>query len=226
MAKYSNKSRIHTVYKAKDGIRVPGVTTVLGELAKPALIHWAWDLGIKNIDYRVHRDELADIGTLVHSMVLCDLKGLEPDTDEYSKMQIDKAENCFLSYLEWKRQRKIEPILIEESLVSEKHRFGGKMDYFGKIDGVLTLADFKTGKRLYDEHRFQLAGYKALLVENGFPPPDECLLLNIGRDENEKFEELKRKELGLESEIFFSALKIYKAKKWMKKGNNQGALFK
>ena len=55
MAKYSNKSKIHTVYKTKDGIRVPGVTTILGELAKPALIHWAWDLGIKNIDYRVHR---------------------------------------------------------------------------------------------------------------------------------------------------------------------------
>ncbi len=221
MAKYSNKSRVHTVYKTKDGVRVPGVTTILGELAKPALIHWAWDLGIKGIDYRVHRDELADIGSLVHDMILCDLKGKECDTSEYSKKQIDRAENCFLSYLEWKRQRVLEPTLVEEPLVSEKFRFGGKPDFLGKIDGVMTLADFKTGKRLYDEHRFQLAGYRHLLADNGFPVPDEYLLLNIGRDENEKFEELKRRNLTLESRVFLAALEIYKTKKEIKKGNNK-----
>jgi len=210
---YSNKSRIHTVYKTKDGTRVPGVTTVLNELAKPALIHWAWDLGIKGIDYRVHRDELADIGTLTHSMVLADLRGEEYDSSEYSKALIDRAENCFISYLEWKKRREIKPILLEEPLVSEAYGYGGKADFFGKIDGVMTLADFKTGKRLYDEHRFQLAGYAQLFIENGFPLPDEYLLLNIGRDENERFEELKRRELVCEWTIFISALQIYKAKK-------------
>ena len=36
-------SQAHTVYKTADGIRVPGVTTVLGVLNKPALIKWAND---------------------------------------------------------------------------------------------------------------------------------------------------------------------------------------
>jgi len=217
--KYSEKSKIHTVYKLKDGTKVPGVTTILNELAKPALIPWAWDLGMKGIDYRVYRDELADVGKLVHNMILCDLKDEKCDTGEYSKRQIDQAENCFLSYLEWKRQRKIEPIIVEESLISEYFGFGGTPDFYGKIDDIFTLLDFKTGKRLYDEHLYQLAGYKSLLADKGHCP-EQFILLNFGRAEDEKFEQLIRKGadcLKYEGIIFFSCLNIYKAKKENKK---------
>lgn len=214
---YSNRSRIHTVYKNKEGKRLPGVTTILNELAKPALIHWAWGLGTKGIDYRVHRDELADIGSLTHDMILCHLKGEKWDNSEYSKKQIDKAENCFLSYLEWEKQHNLEPGLLETPLVSEIHQYGGKPDFYGRIDGTLTLLDFKTGKRLYDEHLFQLAGYSQLLQENNYKV-EQSMLLNIGRDETEKFEQLKKVDLSLESIIFFAALEIYRAKKLLKKG--------
>src|SRR5438093_1588565 len=35
----------HTVYKNAAGKRVPGVTTILGILNKPALLKWAWEQG-------------------------------------------------------------------------------------------------------------------------------------------------------------------------------------
>ncbi len=216
--KYSKRSRIHTVYKTKDGTRVPGVTTPLNELAKPALIHWAWNLGIKGIDYRVHRDELADIGSLTHDMILCYLKKKKCDMSEYSKALIDKAENCFLSFLSWEKAHEIEPILVEQIFVSEQHRFGGKFDFFGKVDGVKTLGDFKTGKRIYDEAFYQLAGYDILLSENGYFP-EQFIAINIGRDENEKFEVVKKKSIGRQKEIFRAALTIYKLKKEIKKGD-------
>lgn len=209
---YSNKSKIHIVYKTKDGNRVPGVTTITNEIAKPALIHWAWSLGIKGVDYRIHRDELADIGTLTHSMILCHLKKEEFDTSEYSKMQIDKAENCFLSYLEWERQHKIKPIIIEIPLISELWKYGGRPDFFGEIDGTKTLMDFKTGKAIYEDYWYQIAGYRQLLIENEFQP-EAFRILNIGRDENEKFNDVLRQDLKLETDIFFAALQIYKAKK-------------
>lgn len=214
---YTKRAKIHTVYKLKDGTRVPGVTTILNELAKPALIHWSWSLGIKGIDYRVHRDDLADIGTLAHEMIMCHLKKKKYDTSEYSKRQIDKSENCFLKYLEWESRHEIKPILIEEPLVSEKLKCGGKPDFFGKIDGTLTLLDFKTGKRIYDEALYQMAGYNLLVIENGHPPPQQFMALNIGRDETEKFEEVKRKELQWEQKIFLAILQIYKAKREIKK---------
>lgn len=214
---YSKKSRIHTVYKTKDGVRVPGVTTILNELSKPALIHWSWSLGIKGIDYRVHRDELGDIGTLAHDMILCYLKKKKCDTSEYSKMQIDKAENCFLSFLSWEKTHDIEPILIEQLFVSERYHFGGKFDFYGNVDGVPALGDFKTGKRIYDEAFYQLAGYNLLLLENG-KSAQQFIAINIGRDENEKFKIVKKKSLAMQEEVFFAALKIYKMKKEIKKG--------
>ena len=215
--KYSKRSKIHTVYKTKDGTRVPGVTTPLNELAKPALIHWAWDLGIKGVDYRVHRDELGDIGSLTHDMILCYLRKEECDMSEYSKSLIDKAENCFLSFLSWEKSRDVEPILIEQIFVSEQHRFGGKFDFFGKVDGIPTLGDFKTGKRIYDEAFYQLAGYDILLRENSYYA-EQFIAINIGRGENEKFEVVKKKSLTRQEWIFMAALTIYKEKKEIKKG--------
>lgn len=214
---YTKRAKIHTVYRLKDGTRVPGVTTILNELAKPALIHWAWGLGIKGIDYRVHRDDLANIGTLAHSMILCHLKGTFCETNEYSARQIDKAENCFLKYLEWESKHEIKPILVEKPLISELWKYGGQPDFYGKIDGIPTVMDFKTGKRIYDETLYQLAGYRGLIIEVGYDI-EQYLALNIGRDETEKFEEIKRKDLMMEEKIFHHTFEVYKAKREARKG--------
>ena len=77
--------KIHTIYKKADGTRVPSVTTYLGVLAKPALIHWAWELGVQGLDYRKVRDQAGDVGTLVHYLILCQLQGQEPDLSEDRK---------------------------------------------------------------------------------------------------------------------------------------------
>lgn len=209
----SSRSNIHTPYKLVDGTRVPSVTTVLGELAKPALIHWAWDLGIKQIDYRTYRDELANIGSLAHAMILAHLKSEKPDTSAYSAAQIDLAENCFLSYLEWERQHKLEPIMIEQPLISEAFKYGGTPDYYGKIDNILSLMDFKTGKAIYPEYFYQLAAYSQLLPNM----PDQFRVLNIGRSEDEKFIEQVKSDLTIEWQIFQRALEIYQLKRRINK---------
>lgn len=184
-----SKSKVHTVYKLKNGKRVPGVTTITGQLAKPALVHWAWDLGCKGIDYKKFTDDKADIGTLAHAMVVAHLDGTEPDTDDYSKAQIDQAENCLLSFYEWEKGKQIEVYHAEEPMVSESERYGGTPDIFANVNGVATLIDLKTGKAIYDEYVLQLAAYAHLLCENmDQPAPVSCMILRIGRDESEGFE--------------------------------------
>ena len=61
-----SRSKVHTVYKTGDSIRVPSVTTILGVLSKPALIPWANRLGLQGIDSSKYVDRLATIGTLAH----------------------------------------------------------------------------------------------------------------------------------------------------------------
>lgn len=212
-----NKAKIHTVYRTTDGARVPSVTTVLSELAKPALIHWAWNLGIKGLDYKVFRDELADVGTLAHKMILADMKQETFVADgDYTANQISLAENSFLKYLEWKRQHKVEPICVEEPLVSELYAYGGTPDFFGSVDDRLTLMDFKTGKALYDEHWYQIAGLAQLIREKFQTEIADFRLLNIGRDDSEKFEEKQKSSVSKEFDLFLSALRIYQLKKEIK----------
>jgi len=68
-----------------DGKRVPGVTTILGKYKEAGgLIHWAWDLGMQNIDYRKVRDDAADAGTLAHAMVEATIRSTDfPKQDGY-----------------------------------------------------------------------------------------------------------------------------------------------
>jgi len=216
---FSKRSRIHSPYFTRSGKRVSGVTTVLDVIAKPALIHWAWDLGIKGIDYKVYRDELADVGTLAHDMILCDIRQQEVDTSEYSQRNINLAENAFIKYLEWRKKHKIEPFMVEKKMVSEVHIFGGKPDFIGFVDYKFTLLDFKTGKGIYDNFWYQLAGYNLLVKEClGISYLDQFMILNIGRSENENFAQETKTDISLDTKIFMAALDIYQTKKLIKKG--------
>lgn len=204
------------VYKLADGTRVPGVTTFLGVLNKPALIPWANKLGLQGIDSSKYVDNLADVGTLAHSMILAHLKEEGLDVSDYSQNQIDLANNSYSSYVEWEKHHKIEPILIETPLVSEEYRFGGTPDLLAKVDGVETLVDFKTSKALYPEHSIQVAAYWVLALEYGYVI-DNVLILRIGREADEGFEVKPVKALKANWELFTHCQAIYELQKQVKK---------
>lgn len=211
------KVKIKKGYYAADGKRIPSVTTVLGDvLDKPALRRWAWNLGMKGIDIDSYVDDLAEVGKLAHRMILAHLKDETLCLDEYSKTVIDRAETCTLKFMEWQGQHKVIASLIEEPLVSERHRFGGTPDFFGIVDGVFTLLDFKTGKGIYDDYLYQLAAYNILLRESGVIPMN-FRILRIGRLPEEGFEEKQVTALDAEAEIFLHALAIYNLKRGLKR---------
>lgn len=213
-------TKVHTRYKTQDGTPVVGVTTALQELSKPALIFWSWNLGMQNIDYRKFRDKLGVIGTITHDMVLCHQKKTKPDLSEYSPEEIDLAENAFISYLEWEKNKVIEPILLEHPMVSEIFKFGGSLDCYAKIDGVLTLCDYKTSKAIYPEHFYQVSAYLQLLYEHGHKV-EQVRILQIGRDSTEGFSEQVKNvnDMELYWKIFRSCLDIYNYKKQLKNGS-------
>jgi len=212
----TQKSRAHIIYKLPDGNKIPGVTTVLGLLNKPALIIWANRLGLQGIDSSKYRDEMADIGTLAHQMILDYFKGETTDTCEYSESQIDLAENCLISFWEWEKGHKIEVIMAEAQLVSNKYGYGGTIDCFCKLDGQFTLLDFKTGKAIYPEFFYQLAAYEQLLAEAG-QLIEVTRILRIGRDADEGFEERSVGNLEKHFEIFTHCLAIYNLLKEIRK---------
>lgn len=153
-------TKAHTRYRTKSGIIVPGVTTVLNLLAKPALVYWAWNLGMQGEDYRKVRDKAADVGTLVHYLVECDIKGTWPDLGEFKPNTVKKAKVAFEAFKDWRYTNKMETVECEVELVSEKYLYGGKIDWVA-VDAAKNtlLLDIKTSKAVYTEHKYQLAAY-------------------------------------------------------------------
>jgi PD-(D/E)XK nuclease superfamily len=206
----AKRSKAHTRYYSKDGTLLPGVTTILGVLNKPALVPWANNLGLAGISVREYVDALAAIGSLAHEMILAHHKNVKFEADGHPADLIDKAENCLLSYFEWERGHNIEPILCEAQLVSLLG-FGGTLDLYAKVDGVRTVVDYKSGKAIYPEHVYQTAAYRHLLLENGYEV-DGVRILQIGRSEDEGFSEKFVGDTSREWEIFKHCLELYKLK--------------
>lgn len=185
-----NKARAHIPYNNAAGQRVVGVSTIVGLLNKPQLITWANNLGLQGIDSNKYRDDKAEIGTLGHALIVADLKGETIDLSEYSPKQVDAAENAYLHWLDWRKGKLIRPILIEHPLVSETFQYGGRLDFYGWIDDVLALLDYKTGG-IFREAKIQAAGgYLELLLDNGYERPEKVIILGIPRDANEQFHEV------------------------------------
>ena len=212
------KKKAHIQY-VKDSKIKPGVTTLTGQLNKPALVYWAWGLGMKKTNMKGYVDEKANIGSLAHYMILCYYKNLEPVMDEFSKVEIDAAENALLSFYEWEKTFPIEPIWVEKPLVNDL--FGGTPDFYGRTsDKKLWLLDYKTGKAIYREAYYQVAGGYTLLVEEiEGKPVDGVMILNIGRNEDEQFREVivKPKEIKLWQKGFLWLADFYYNDKEIKK---------
>ena len=215
----AKKNKPHVVYKLADGTRIPGVTTITGQLgwSKEKLCRWHNKMGLEGVDTKKFVDEKADIGTLAHAMITDELQGRITDTGEYSQYEIDKAENSYLSFQQWAKGKYIEPILVEQQFVSAIHRFGGTLDIFAEVDGIVELIDLKTGSGIYEEHFVQVGGGYWLLAEEHGYIPTRARILNIPRSEDELFTEKIVPYIQVCKRIFLNSLSNYQDHKTLLK---------
>ena len=155
-------------YYLKDGVtRVPSVTTILGRFKEAGgLMHWAWDCGMKGLDYRKVRDAAADAGTMAHAAV-DDWIHKRPVTFTGDPEICGKAKTAFEAFLEWANQTQLVVTHTEMPLVSEKYRFGGTFDAI-LVKGKRSMGDWKSSNAIYAEYLAQVAAY-AILWEENFP---------------------------------------------------------
>jgi len=202
------KTKLHTQYRLKNGTLVPGTTTVLSILDKPAIHFWIAKLTREGQDWTKVRDQAADIGTISHYLILCDLKGGIPDLSAYAQADIEKAHNAIRSYKAWKAHNDVIPIGVEESLVSEKWGYGGTFDLLANINGVPTICDFKTSGALYDDYSTQIAAYAELVRECKHLDP-QGKLIRINKGNNDDFESKTVDRLDKRFELFRHLLRVY-----------------
>jgi hypothetical protein len=219
-----------TVYRLRDGTRVPSVTTVLDAvLAKPALTRWANGLGLQGIRLEDYMSRTADIGTAAHELCIAHLAGREPKLDPaLSPEQVASAQRLYRRFHdEFLSRHDLQPVLLEEHMVSEELCYGGTLDVLGFLDGDLAVVDFKTGKGIYDEHFHQTAAYVHLAHENGYQAVERSCIVRLGRDEEEGFEFVfcDPELLKLHWRVFQHAARIYELKheiEYLSRGARRG----
>jgi hypothetical protein len=233
-------------YRHSDGGRLPGATTVLGVLDKPALLSWAARVAAdtaarahadgQTLDAAIaagirapttKRDKAADLGTMAHDIVeRAHTKG--EAVTELVTPETEPAIRCAERVL---RHLAREFIVTHSEVayvvdeVGPLRGYGGTLDLVVEYEGKRYLADLKTGKRAYAESVIpQLAAYLHLWqTHNPTLPIDGGLVLSapVDIDPFHEGDGVTRHWIDLETLkagffVFSGALTVYRYKNELK----------
>src|SRR4051812_49001683 len=158
---------VREIYKTADGVRLPSVTTILSRFKDSGgLLYWANQAGLDGKTLDEARMPAATAGTMAHELVEAHINKRPAPELVGNADTVSKARAAFATFLKWSEINKLQIRHTEVSLVSEKHRFGGRLDAIGISGNQLILLDWKTSNAVYVDYILQLAGYKILWEEN------------------------------------------------------------
>lgn len=188
-----------------DGVKVPGVTTVTGNLPKNALIEWA---GRVTAEYAVdHWAELAEqppsarLNTLTRARYAASSKAALRGTQIHALgeqvslgVEVDAGEHQseVEAYARFLDRWQVEVLATETPCASTAWGYAGTADAWavfgrGVYAGQRVLLDIKTGRGVYDETALQLTAYARCDIwqptgpesENALPRTDAVVVAHI-----------------------------------------------
>lgn len=189
----------HAYRIRETGYFVPGVTSVLNILDKPALIQWSASLAAKyvndnlpvnptaeqvqgvcdraKIEWKSVRDTAGDIGKDVHAFAEKIFRGIPAELPTHPK-----ALKAIEALQKWIADSGVKPIDVELICFSKSAFFAGTMDLLADVGGKLTYIDLKTGKGIYREHRLQCGAYKFAWEEEHREPIQKIIIVNVNKE--------------------------------------------
>lgn len=120
-----------------------------------------------------------DIGTQVHSRIEWTLRVLLGQVVPPEPVISDPALVAFMAWEDWAKSVRLEPLFVETTVYSVTHRYAGTMDLLARVNGVVTLVDWKSGKSIYPEAFLQSAAYQMAAREMGLPAPQDGLIVRL-----------------------------------------------
>lgn len=198
-------------YRDARGHKVPGVTTICKQYAKPALMGYSarkaaevvlneWDaLGDMQPSDRYeyvrkaanrHTSERAARGTELHKWGTLVLDGKEVEVPEEQHALVD-------SYVRFLDDYAVNPLHVEFGVCSYQYGYGGTGDLIAEIahpdwmgESESALIDVKTSGGIYEDMTLQIAAYRyaaELFIPKGeripMPKVDAAYILHIRQDD-------------------------------------------
>jgi hypothetical protein len=130
----------------------------------------------------IQGEDVADVMKYVNSLSL--------NNDEKNK-----ALNGISAFVEWVSTNKVEFKYMEEVVYykSDTMEYYGFVDLIAKVNGKLVVVDYKSSKGVYNEQRYQVAGYVKASIEQGHKIKG-AMIVNFNKETGE----LITKELSME----------------------------
>lgn len=225
-----------------EGKRVTGVTSVIGVLAKPALINWAAKMSVEHIKANLSysRMKLLRKGyVIVKEKILLEALSAhtkkkeaagEHGTDTHAMVE-QYVKDCLIvgsamsgsfapeitKFVQWAQENVDHFLFAERRMFDLTNFLAGTADfaYIGK-DGKKYMGDFKTSSGIYGiDYFLQCAAYRFLAESEGDSPYDGTTIVRLGKDGS--FEVQNRYDYKTDLEAFMACLTLYRAQATFKK---------
>jgi len=227
----------HQQYFNAAGKRRPGVTTVLGTLAKPPLLRWYAQVERDNALMPIpkpnakgepvyfaelKRDKAADLGTVTHSRIKAWFRGEELEPDGIPEDLYAQSIHGFDRFRRWWDGKNFSLVASELQMVSEELQVGGTMDVAATNEacvgskGIIEV-EIKSSKASpnwpYKEMKAQAQTYARIWTELHHAPVHDVWLYRCGTTLNDPGQEylLSDRERAASNDLFDGALLAYRA---------------
>jgi hypothetical protein len=122
--------------------------------------------GVKAADRA--KQQAATIGTAIHAGIEWALRtqlgedaGTEPRLPDAAAWAVE-------SWKDWAQQVALEPLGIERVVACPRCGYAGTLDLYARVEGVLTVLDWKSGKAIYPEAFLQNVAYRHAAMRHGW----------------------------------------------------------
>lgn len=221
-----------------DGKPLSGVTTVLGVIAKPALIQWAADMACKWVEdkinesptifdysgseilsmlpearlaHRKKKEKAGQQGTDTHALVEKYVKLMINDQDGKAMEMNGYDSPAIESFVKWAVENKVKFIESEKRMYSREWWLAGTCDLVFEQDGKRYVGDIKTMKKIWDRVPFlQMAAYMKMLKETDPVEYHGTCIINIPKETNQ-VETAYSYDFEGDIKAFEAALTLYRA---------------
>jgi hypothetical protein len=243
---YGGKIELEYIVKGRghsymvDGVAVPGVTTILNVINKPALMYWsvneAVDFLRNNLKAGKEYDELeiedlleeartahtktknraATKGSIVHDWIHEYLKAKIQNADKIEYPVNPEVERRCREIVDWIENSGFIPLYTERKVFSQKYWYAGTLDVEGIMNRKPVILDIKNSSGIWPEYRCQLASYVFSRIEESHILYKSGWIIRIGNEGEIETLEIPLSELQKDFDAFLGAKAIYEWQKLMK----------
>jgi len=123
--------------------------------------------GVKAADREKQR--AATIGTAIHAGIEWQLRTRLGEDAGPEPVLPDAAAWAVESWKDWAKTIALEPLAIERTVYCEACGYAGTLDLYARVEGALTVVDWKSGRAIYPEAFLQNVAYRHAAERQGLP---------------------------------------------------------